>query len=94
MDNGDIVVKFFNGDYMPKEYYIDEVKPYLRRMESMNKDEQLHVERYFTYTAYDDWDYVRWLNEHGFDYSGMIDNGLALEWNDNIKTSKYQEVEA
>ena len=59
------------------------IKPYLRPMSSMTEEEyenfrktlKLLDESIFewTYESYD------WLNEHHFDYRGLIDKGLALE---------------
>ena len=74
-------------DYMPHNFEIDIVKPYLRPMSSMTDEEYAkfldtqHWEcgdgnqpKYeYTYKTFD------WLNEHHFDYRGLIGMGLALE---------------
>lgn len=72
---------------------LEEVKPYLRPMSSMTEEEKDYVVKhslgytanigggkkdeklYFHFKAesYD------WLNEHHFDYRGLIDRGLAIE---------------
>lgn len=57
--------------------YICHTMPYLRPMDSMTEEEKEYVEKYFTYTGYDDWDYVRFLNKKMFDYRGLIPKGLA-----------------
>lgn len=60
------------------------IKPYLRPMSSMTEEEV------FEYLSACDKDYkdslttprhpgVDWLNSHHFDYSGLIEKGLALE---------------
>ena len=54
---------------------IDEIKPYLRPMLSMTKEEK---EEYIN-TFLVMWDAVDWLNAYHFDYRGLIEKGLALE---------------
>ena len=55
------------------------LRPYLRPMSSMTEEEK---SEYFN--SYD-WEYFEegtpfdWLNEHHFDYRGLIEKGLALE---------------
>lgn len=62
-----------------KGFYI---KPYLRPMSSMTKEER------YTYHSYCDFYYgnyfdtvgsIGWLNAHHFDYRGLIERGLAIE---------------
>ncbi len=56
-----------------------EVKPYLRPMSNMTKEEykdyggSLHTYSYYTLREID------WLLAHHFDYRGLIEKGLALE---------------
>ena len=57
--------------------YLCNTMPYLRPMDSMTEEEKQYIEKYFTYTGYDDWDYVKFLNEKMFDYRGLIPKGLA-----------------
>lgn len=78
----EIVVKGLAG-----RHSIKEIKPYLRSMSSMTEEEK---GEYFN--SYD-WEYFEegtpfdWLNEHHFDYRGLIEKGLALEApNDMYKT--------
>jgi len=58
---------------------VEEVRPYLRPMSSMTEEEKEEYDKTF------DWDYsiqgtpFDWLNEHHFDYRGLIEKGLALE---------------
>ena len=57
---------------------IDEIKPYLRSMSSITEEEWKEynqtIGKSFSFT-----DEVDWLNEHHFDYRGLIPMGLALE---------------
>ena len=73
---------------------VEEVRPYLRSMSSMTKEERKEYES-FIFTQHHEWDghgtstqyvetddverYVTWLNAHHFDYRGLIEKGLALE---------------
>lgn len=67
------------SDWLSEYSSIDDVKPYLRPMSSMTKEEKEEYDKTF------DWDYsiqgtpFDWLNEHHFDYRGLIEKGLALE---------------
>lgn len=56
---------------------IEYIKPYLRPMSSMTEEEEIYYDTvYFTLNFYKKED---WLNEHHFDYRGLIPMGLALE---------------
>ena len=68
------------------EYELDDVKPYLRPMSSMSKEEKAIYSNYkivvrglgivFEYNL----DFVtEWLLKHHFDYRGLIEKGFALE---------------
>lgn len=73
--------------------FIDEIKPYLRQMESMTKDEiedyhnlctkqwNVHMDDYW---YYDTPESIDWFNAHHFDYRGLIEKGLALEAPDGM----------
>lgn len=83
--NDIIQVGYDISDY--EDTCIEDIKPYLRPMSSMTEDEK------FTYyhRVHDvgrsvdviDEDevalHMEWLNEHHFDYRGLIGKGLALE---------------
>lgn len=83
--NDIIQVGYDINDY--EDTCIEDIKPYLRPMSSMTEDEK------FTYyhRVHDvgrsvdviDEDevalHMEWLNEHHFDYRGLIGKGLALE---------------
>jgi len=74
--------------------YIDNIKPYLRPMSSMTKEEE-KVFGSFIFTEHHGWDgktdyheyvcidninkFYDWLNKNMFDYRGLIPRGLALE---------------
>lgn len=54
------------------------VRPYLRPMSSMTEEET----KQFYSLPFCDWncyERIDWLNEHHFDYRGLIEKGLALE---------------
>lgn len=53
------------------------VKPYLRSMSSMTEEEKEEL-RTLKWTKLEHYT-VDWLNEHHFDYRGLIEKGLALE---------------
>ena len=63
------------------------IKPYLRPMSSMTKEEkeECHSLMFADYSRVGDKCYrhtitsIDWLNAHHFDYRGLIDKGLALE---------------
>jgi len=55
-------------------FRINNIRPYLRSMSSMTEEEE---NEYIDFLAM--WDAVDWLNEHHFDYHGLISKNLALE---------------
>ena len=58
----------------------DEIKPYLRPMSSMTKEEKKEYKRFCVNAAIcSDYQQVDFLNKHHFDYRGLIEKGLALE---------------
>ena len=60
--------------------YIENVRPYLRSLSSMTKDEKREYQAFFNYDGIDcPEEYIDWLNAHHFDYRGLIEKGLALE---------------
>ena len=56
-------------------------KPYLRPMSSMTEEEKmkLSLSQIYAFTHYNEIAKMDWLNEHHFDYRGLIDRGLAIE---------------
>ena len=63
-------------------YKIEEVKPYLRPMSSMTEEERKYynaVVQLVQDSEVYEYEVVDWLNEHHFDYRGLIEKGLALE---------------
>ena len=72
----------FDADYY-WDAYIDDVKPYLRPMSSLTDEEKKEydhrLECMFYDAMYDDAFAIDWLNEHHFDYRGLIEKGLAIE---------------
>ena len=74
------------------DYPVECIKPYLRPMSTMMKEEKEEVRQRFCY----EWEesimelyysieirdidcFIDWLNKHHFDYRGLIEKGLALE---------------
>ena len=54
----------------------EDVKPYLRPMSDMTEEEKkTYSELFWNH----DPEHVDWLNEHHFDYRGLIPMGLAIE---------------
>lgn len=71
-----ITSMFFNEDI--------EIKPYLRPMSSMTHDEDVEYmdvmkDGHYGRPSQKCASVVDWLNEHHFDYRGLIEKGLALE---------------
>jgi len=68
-----------------KVYTVEEIKPYLRPMESMTEDEKHECKDYLRSIegaligniGRTIW-LINWLNAHHFDYRGLIDKGLAI----------------
>lgn len=59
-------------------FNIEDVKPYLRPMDSMTQEEyEEEVSSLFGWNT--EWEHYDWLNAHHFDYRGLIEKGLALE---------------
>lgn len=69
-------------------YYLEEVKPYLRSMESMTEEEKkeyidLLDETQYSVVYVPDYEpmvkVIKWLTKKMFDYNGLIEKGLAIE---------------
>ena len=68
-------------------FRIDHIKPYLRSMSSMTKEEYIHYceTREWKYVDDDHYEYFDtlktfdWLLEHHFDFRGLITMDLAIE---------------
>ena len=59
---------------------LEDVKPYLRPMSSMTEiEKQEYVVVWDSRAPYMPTEAMDWLNEHHFDYRGLIEKGLALE---------------
>lgn len=73
---------YLNVDSDP--FRVDNIKPYLRPMSSMTKEEENEYDAFFnTDYGYMDaskvFDVSDWMYAHHFDYRGLIEKGLALE---------------
>ena len=82
---------------------VETIKPYLRPMSSMNDEEEgrynlcqamAHTisEEHWTANDGNVWKYsdaIDYLNEHHFDYRGLIEKGLALEAPEDMYNDKF-----
>ena len=66
--------------------YIDNIKPYLRPMNSMTEEEQKEYHKTFRveadthgFTYIESFESFDWLTAHHFDFRDLISKGLALE---------------
>ena len=80
LETRDIELTYYNAGYLDNHWI--EAKPYLRPMSSMTEEEEnewmklgfkVLKKGVSSIIEYD------WLNEHHFDYRGLIEKGLALE---------------
>ena len=65
-------------------FKFDEIKPYLRPMSSMTREERKEYDSLFKLhedgNVYcENWEYFDWMNKHHFDCRDLISKGLALE---------------
>lgn len=59
---------------------VENVRPYLRPMSSMTKEECTKKKELFgSYILDNNPAYIDWLNAHHFDYRGLIEKGLAID---------------
>ena len=58
---------------------ISDVKPYLRPIESMTEKEKKEFSEISNIIVHTPDEFIDWLNEHHFDYRGLIEKGLAIE---------------
>lgn len=69
---------------------IDGVRPYLRPMSSVTEKENKEIQELYHQYFMKGLDFnlyvdaIDWLNEHMFDYRGLIEKGLALEAPENM----------
>jgi hypothetical protein len=77
------------GKLTPRDiqWFIDSkikvIKPYLRPMSSMTKEEKEEYDALFYIhsdgeTYCENWKWMDWMNAHHFDYRGLIEKGLAI----------------
>lgn len=57
-------------------FRIDNIKPYLRSMESMTEDEEIYYNTVYTRLKF--YEKEDWLLAHHFDFRGLIEKSLAL----------------
>lgn len=70
------------------------IKPYLRPMSSMTKEEEKIYNSFINCIATNEcgsWELVDWLNSNQFDYHGLIPMGLAIEAPEGMYDIKKEE---
>lgn len=76
------ITKCDDGEYVINGWGIHGIKPYLRPMSSMTKEEEKEFIK-FRWTTRDGeprmYEWCDYANAHHFDYRGLIPMGLALE---------------
>lgn len=73
------------------KYTLNEVKPYLRPMNSMTDEEKLDLEWYYRNSSFDSKDIghcVDYFNKKHLDYRGLIPMGLAIEAPEGMYNTK------
>ena len=74
-------------DWSNSEIEVEDIKPYLFPMESMNNRQKKYLDTLMERTDVNEMSYVLspteeyfdWLNEKHFDYRGLIEKGLAID---------------
>ena len=101
--NKEFALKFDRGEYMPTEYTVDDVKPYLRPMSSMTyeewceycdscaEDEKEAIITHKGYRIVPTTHKEHFFNIHHFDYRGLIEKGLAIEAPDGMYGEKHDK---
>ena len=56
---------------------IEEIKPYLFPISSMDKKQRKHIRDNYTFGA--TYELFDWLDKNHFDYRGLIEKGLAID---------------
>lgn len=71
---------------------IEDIKPYLRPMSSQTEEERKTLNNILKFQYYSDdscmCEASDWLNEHHFDYRGLIEKGVALAAPENMYKEK------
>ena len=79
----DFSYEFYFGESPITVDNILKIKPYLRSMSSMTEEElaewQFELDMDINGYCIPSYPALDWLNEHRFDYRGLIEKGLALE---------------
>ena len=95
-EKGILWIKYTHGFICSLDWYLEDLKLYLRSMSSMTEEEIKEAEnisrlKYIDgtfaelrqFTLIND-NFVDWLNAHHFDYRGLIEKGLVLEAPENM----------
>ena len=83
-EEGPLDLQHNYGDVLRDAFFyheIKDIKPYLRPLLSMTEEEKvkLSLSQIYAFVHYNEIAKMDWLNEHHFDYRGLIDKGLAIE---------------
>ena len=60
-----------------KVYKIDDIKPYLFPLSSMDNKQRKYIRSNYTFGA--TYELFDWLDKNHFDYRGLIEKGLAID---------------
>ena len=83
-EEGPLDLQHNYGDVLRDAFFyheIKDIKPYLRPLLSMTEEEKvkLSLSQIYAFVHYNEIAKMDWLNEHHFDYRGLIEKGLAIE---------------
>ena len=81
-------LEFDNGEYMPSEYKVEDIKPYLRPMSSMTEKEDWKYN--YIKENHTNWEAYDYINSIHIDYRGLIPRGLALEAPEGMYDTKTE----
>ena len=98
VDENSVIYVCEGNDYK-EDTEFENIKPYLRPMSSMTEEEYNELKAIAEYYGFAPFKYIYdwcpnyeatdWLNQHHFDYRGLIEKGLAIMVDEN--NNPYKE---